>query len=106
MIRTYKKILYGRSLPENMNFFDDGCEITYRGNTVLLPSCLDCPLPICKFDNPGWIKREVTEKRNQTIAQLNTMDWSPHAIAAEMDISVRTIFRVVKAQRELQEAVV
>ena len=32
-------------LPERYPYRDEGCEVS--------PSCLKCPLPQCKYDEPG-----------------------------------------------------
>jgi hypothetical protein len=42
--RRYEPIIDG--LPEQMHYVDTGCEVAM--------SCLACPLPRCKFDDPAW----------------------------------------------------
>src|SRR2546426_10940407 len=37
----------GDSLPERTGYRDDGCE--------LHPQCLTCPLPRCRYDEPGGL---------------------------------------------------
>ena len=96
--RLFKHQRGTNALPENTNFRDNGCEYS--------PSCLTCPLRICKFDDPGWIKREDTEKRDEAFLRFKSMKWSADEIATEMKVSSRTVHRVLRAQRELQEAAV
>ncbi len=35
--------------PEYYHYEDTGCEVS--------PSCLNCPLPQCKYDDPVWFQR-------------------------------------------------
>ena len=35
--------------PEYYHYEDTGCEVS--------PSCLTCPLPQCKYDDPVWFQR-------------------------------------------------
>ena len=43
-------------LPRHM--LADGCDVS--------PKCLDCPLPLCKYDDPGpyqkWLADRAVEK--------------------------------------------
>ena len=34
------------AMPEFYHYEDTGCEVS--------SSCLDCPLPQCKYDDPAW----------------------------------------------------
>ena len=47
------------TLPENTRYRDDGCDIS--------PSCLECPLSLCKYDDPGWMQRESKRVRDDAI---------------------------------------
>ena len=45
--------------PEHVDYRDEGCD--------LAPECLACPLPRCRHDDPGWLRREAKEKRNRDL---------------------------------------
>ena len=55
-------------------FDDKGCEAA--------PSCLACPLPQCKDDDPRWYNRLVKRRQDQEL------------VAAQFGVTVRTVFRV------------
>ena len=50
------------TLPENTRYKDDGCDVS--------STCLDCPLPLCKYDDPGWLQRESRRTRDDEIFGL------------------------------------
>ena len=47
--KRYRVAETGR-LPE-----DTGCEVA--------PKCLECPLPQCRYDDPGWFQRHRNDER-------------------------------------------
>ena len=76
-------------LPEYYPYRDMGCQVS--------PSCLQCPLPQCKYDNPGWIQREKRSERDrQVVHALRRDGLSAPQAAARFDLSQRTIFRILK----------
>lgn len=77
-----------RGLPEYATYRDTGCE--------LAPACLECPLEICKYDDPHWGKRNLKARRNEEIVNLRAGGMSVAQIAATMDTSERTVYRVIK----------
>ncbi|MFP6680258.1 MAG: helix-turn-helix domain-containing protein [Dehalococcoidia bacterium] len=87
------KLVRSDTLPENMTFRDDGCEVSF--------SCLNCPLPICKFDDPGWLQRENRQSRDQAMITARRAErLSVSKIAERFDVSTRTVHRVLKQERE------
>ena len=85
-------------LPERFPYRDDGCEI--------YPSCLSCPLPQCKYDDPGWLQREKRRERDQNIIEAVKRDGvSISEVAAQFSISQRTIFRIMRRSSEERELV-
>lgn len=81
------------TLPENINYRDDGCEISF--------SCLNCPLPICKFDDPGWLQRESRQNRDEAMIRARATErLSVAEIAHRFEVSTRTVHRVLKQERE------
>ena len=83
-------------LPERFPYRDDGCEI--------YPSCLRCPLPQCKYDDPGWLQREKRRERDQNIIEAVKRDGvSISEVASQFSISQRTIFRIIRKSAEERE---
>ena len=84
-------------VPERFQYRDEGCELS--------SSCLRCPLPQCKYDDPGWYQREQRRERDCRVVEAL---WSggltvPEA-AAHFALSQRTVFRILKrAAQDRQE---
>jgi hypothetical protein len=76
------------TLPENTRYADDGCEVSR--------SCLDCPLPICKYDDPGWLQRQNRRHRDDEIFRLRKMGMSVPELARRFKVSTRTVHRVIQ----------
>lgn len=86
--------LPGRSdaLPENTSYADTGCD--------LYPSCLQCPLPRCRYEEPGGAPAMLRTTRNVSIERLAFDDGlSVSEIAARFGLSRRTVFRVLRGSR-------
>lgn len=86
--------LPGRSdaLPENTSYSDSGCD--------LYPSCLQCPLPRCRYEEPGGARAMLRTTRNVSIERLAYDDGlSVSEIAGRFGLSRRTVFRVLRGSR-------
>ncbi len=86
-----------RSMPDVLQDFyvyrDAGCEIS--------PSCLQCPLPECKYDNPRWARREKRSERDrQIVYAFRQGGMTAPQVAVQFDISPRTVFRILKRYDE------
>lgn len=81
------------ALPEHSNYRDTGCD--------LYPSCLHCPLPRCRYEEPGGESAQLRALRDQAIAQQ-----FPFVGADELvntyGISKRSVYRIVQAARRAQ----
>ena len=76
------------TVPERYPYRDEGCEVS--------PSCLRCPLPQCKYDDPGWLQRQKRKERaKEVVAALMQSDLSVPEAAARFELSQRTIFRIL-----------
>ena len=73
-----------RQLPENATYRDAGCD--------LHPSCLSCPLPVCRYDIPGGKRAVLNLYRNERIARLRRTYTVP-VVAGLMSVSARTVVR-------------
>ena len=78
-------------MPESYPYRDDGCQAS--------PSCLRCPLPKCKYDDPGGFQRERRRGRDEAvISAMHRQNLSVAEAAARFDISPRTIFRILRRE--------
>ena len=76
------------TLPENTRYKDDGCDASL--------TCLECPLPLCKYDDPGWLQRENRRTRDDEIFRLRSQQVAVTEISKRFGISTRTVHRIVQ----------
>ena len=77
------------ALPEYTDYRDGGCD--------LYSSCLNCPLPRCRYDQPGGATAMLRGGRDEAILRYSERDGVTVDNLAEMfGLSRRTIFRVLK----------
>jgi hypothetical protein len=85
------------ALPEHLHYTDTGCD--------LYPSCLRCPLPRCRYDEPGGAGRMLRGGRDAAILRVaHEPGMTIERLAEQFGVSRRTIFRVLRAGREQQRA--
>ena len=82
------KTVRSDTLPENTRYADDGCEVA--------TSCLECPLSMCKYDDPGWLRREDRRRRDDEIFRLRKLGISVPELARQFKVSSRTVHRIVQ----------
>ncbi len=75
------------ALPEFTRYRDDGCDIS--------ESCFTCPLPRCRYEEPGGLRSLLNEQRDRQIIQLRLKGVPVDALADHFGISRRTVFRVI-----------
>lgn len=76
------------TLPEYFPYRDDGCEVS--------PTCLRCPLPRCKYDDPGCLARARRDLRDQQVLDArHSGDVTINELARRFGLSVRTVHRIV-----------
>lgn len=76
------------ALPEYTEYADSGCD--------LYPSCLSCPLPKCRYEDPGGAAAMLRVGRNASILRLAREEkLSVDELATAFGLSRRTIFRVL-----------
>jgi hypothetical protein len=77
------------SLPENVEYRDEGCD--------LFASCLACPLPRCRYDEPGGVRTMMNRVRDDEIRRLHdTGALTVEEIAVRFRVSRRTVFRILR----------
>lgn len=76
------------ALPEFTRYRDDGCDIH--------PHCLTCPLPRCRYDEPGGLRGLLNAYRDRQIVELRQRGVPVDELAQRFGLSRRTIFRVLE----------
>jgi len=79
----------GDALPEHSQYRDEGCDLS--------PSCLNCALPLCRYDQPGGVRRLRMRGRDEEIVRLRRRERLPiDALARRFGVSRRTVFRILE----------
>ena len=77
------------ALPEHADYRDRGCD--------LFASCLRCPLPRCRYDEPGGARALLNRARDREIRLLKIDSGLPvDEIARRFGVSRRTVFRALE----------
>lgn len=75
--------------PEYCQYHDEGCEFAQ--------SCLNCPLPVCVYDEPGGKRKLLRKRRAAEMARLFTNDGkNTRELAQLFGVSSRTVQRALK----------
>ena len=78
--------------PEFYHYEDTGCEAS--------PSCLNCPLPRCKYDDLAWYQRNRRLAKDfQMMYIIERERLSVEEAAERFSITVRTVFRILRRCR-------
>lgn len=77
------------ALPEEIQYRDDGCDIHSR--------CLTCPLPRCRYDEPGGLRAMLNAYRDQQVVALRRDGAPVDQIAERYGLSRRTVFRILSS---------
>jgi hypothetical protein len=91
MPRAPKPRVRADALPEFTRYRDDGCDIS--------ESCFTCPLPRCRYEEPGGLRSLLNEQRDRQIIKLRMKGVPVDALADHFGISRRTVFRVIGSTR-------
>jgi len=82
------------AVPEFFHYEDTGCEVSL--------SCLNCPLPQCKYDDPAWFQRyRRFGKDLKVITAMQLENLTVDQAAERFSVTVRTIFRIMRRCREV-----
>ena len=79
------------TLPENLHYNDTGCEV--------FSSCLECPLPQCKYDDPSWYHQFKQDSRDEAILDTYKNGLTVFQVASRFNVSSRTIHRALRRGR-------
>ena len=81
------------AIPEFCHYEDTGCEAS--------DSCLNCPLPRCKHDDPGWYQRNRRLAKDfQVMYAIQQESLTVEEAAERFSVTVRTVFRILQRCRE------
>lgn len=81
------------TVPEFYHYEDTGCEVS--------PSCLSCPLPRCKYDDPVWFQLHRRMARDLKVwSTMQSEGLTVVAAAERFSVTVRTVFRIMRRCRE------
>lgn len=85
------------SEPRIEHYEDTGCEVA--------DSCLDCPLPRCKYDDMAWYAKHRRMASDFRIVQaIEEENLSVAQAADRFAITTRTVFRILRrCRRAAQE---
>ena len=91
-----KKRARREALPEHADYRDEGCDLS--------PSCLACPLPRCRYDEPGGARTMINRVRDEEISRLRFDAGMPvEDISRQFHVSRRTVFRVLQSRGPCRE---
>ncbi len=77
-------------LPDHFDYCDEGCD--------LFPSCLECPLPCCRYDEQSGGRRAATRLRDrELLRQRGLAGKSVAELARSFGVSRRTVQRIIRA---------
>lgn len=75
------------------HYADNGCEAS--------DTCLDCPLPQCKYDDPVWYRRNRRLAHDFRIVHVMQQEaLTIEQTAERFAVTPRTIFRIMQRCRE------
>ena len=84
------------TVPEFYHYEDTGCEVS--------SSCLNCPLPRCKYDDPIWYQRYRRLARDlKVLTTMRLEGLTVEGAAERFSVTVRTIFRIMRRCREAMD---
>ena len=96
MSRTKTVTAMANELPDYDNYKDEGCEAS--------PSCLTCPLPQCRYDNPIWFQRYRRLARDSRIWKtIKSESLTANKAAERFSVTPQTIFRIIQRCHEAEK---
>ena len=75
------------ALPEFTRYRDSGCAVS--------TSCLTCPLPRCRYEEPGGLRALLNKTRDEQIVAQRATGVPVAQLATGFGVSRRTVFRVL-----------
>ncbi len=92
MQQVFERPARSDALPEYVDYVDSGCD--------LYPSCLNCPLPRCRYEVNGGASAMLRLGRDESIIAASRRNGTTiDDLAQAFGLSRRTIFRVLEKNR-------
>ena len=89
MSRPSENAKTNTTVPEDKYYEDEGCEAS--------PSCLTCPLPQCKYDDPSSFKKLKQAKNDLRISNtIQEENLTVEEAAERFSLTTRTVLRVLR----------
>ena len=85
---VYEQSDFVDDLPENCDYFDEGCN--------LAPSCLNCPFPFCIHDVSPDGTSPFKKWRDDEIVRRTAAGIAVEELELTFGISRRLIFQIIK----------
>ncbi|MGI8553711.1 MAG: hypothetical protein ACR2PL_23420 [Dehalococcoidia bacterium] len=83
--------MLGAASPEHVVYRDTGCEVA--------PSCLNCPLTVCRYDLPGGLAGDHRRQRNTELLALHASGAGLKSLCLRFRLSRRAVYRILAAGR-------
>jgi hypothetical protein len=81
------------TFPEVYYYTDNGCEVS--------KSCLSCPIPQCKYDDPIWFQQYQRHGRDlKLLTVMHLEGLTVEKTAERFSVTVRTVFRIMRRRRQ------
>ena len=84
-------LIRANALPEVHRYEDTGCDVA--------PSCLRCPLPMCRYDHPQGIRGVLNVARDVEIVRRRDGGENAMVTSEAMGIGLRLVFHVLQQER-------
>ncbi len=81
-------------LPEQIQYRDDGCEVS--------SSCLTCPLPVCRYEVRGGLAALQRGPRDAELLDEHRKGAGIDTLCRRFHLSRRTVFRILAAARQAE----
>jgi hypothetical protein len=90
--RRTKPDLLEDLLPEHIQYRDSGCEVS--------PSCLACPLPVCRYEVRGGLAAILRQPRDAQVLAAHRAGAGVDRLCRQFGLSRRTVFRILATGRQ------
>jgi hypothetical protein len=92
-VRSDGRRVNGNALPEHAHYEDTGCEVA--------PACLSCPLPRCKYDEPGpgGFRAALKRLRAAEMERRRRRGETAVTLARTYGMTKRNVFRILQQRR-------
>jgi methylphosphotriester-DNA--protein-cysteine methyltransferase len=88
----------GKNVPSIERALDP--EVYRDTGCAVHSACLSCPLPRCRYDEPGWLQREERSARDAEVLTIRAHQaLTVEQLASRFNLSQRTVHRILQRSR-------